>query len=524
MNWILSYLPKLWTRQKPDGKRGWGALRYLVFGLVFTFAGIWCINRMQHSGASSRAAGMLGDSSRGSNPAAGNVLLKEVADAAQNMRRPNIEKKSPDSLAGSELGLKVDSTASRPPEPSQPADDPAAGFVSGSPNRSHSNVAASEASRALDNNSDSIFTAMARSDQTTGADGRPVLTEDGGDSGGRSPSVNKKNFGRNGFSEPSVGAGTAGQTGSNQLPSIESLVVKDSRVALAAVSPAEATTSSPQKLSDRMLPRGEIIPVYIMQTVETGKFPTLVQFAVAKTIWFNGKPIIPFGTRFMASAGLGVRDRLTFTVDSLRRRDGLEIACSGILLGTDRATGMQAYYIPPPAMVQAAPYIGSFLQSYADIMKIRATPSTIQIGSVGVTTQRPTSDQMQEAVVSSAAQSMTDFMTSQLAELKERYASYLTIPAGSFGYVELTANSDFSALWDDNQRGMVKTVGKPDVISTESLYTKRDEDRAKKMSLSALAAAAIESRIAQPISTPTSTTAPTTGAAATRPIKDPLSN
>jgi len=529
VNWFIAYIPRLWTRQKPDGKRGWGALRYLVFGLAFTLAGIWCINRLQNGGANARAQAMFGTGGRKSNPAAGNVVLKEVAQAAQDMRRPNIETKSPDSLASSELGLRVDQASSKPPPSTQSKNTPDSGLGLGTDNLESaiSSAAVTDPAKPIDTSADSIFTALARSDQTAGTDGRPGVLDETDSSGRSSPAGNKKNFGRNGFLEPNLAWANQSTGEKNQLPSIESLVVKDSKAPSAATNPTESSVALDPAPNDRKLPRGEIIPVYIMQTVESGKFPTLVEFAVAKTIWFNGKPVIPFGTRFTASAGLGVRDRLSFNVDALRRRDGLEIACNGIILGQDKASGMQAYFIPPPAMVQAAPYIGSFLQAYADIMKLRATPTSVQIGSVGLTTQRPNSELMQEAVVSSAAQAMTDFMASQLTELKERYASYLTIPAGSFGYVQLTTNGNFAALWDVTQRGVVKTVGKPEVISTESVYAKRDEERAKNLSLSALAASVIESRNAPPSSVSAINPALNTPAAPGLPakaIKDPFSN
>ena len=262
-----------------------------------------------------------------------------------------------------------------------------------------------------------------------------------------------------------------------------------------------------------------------MQTVETGKFPTLVHFAVAKTIWFNGKPAVPFGTRFMATAGLGVRDRITFNIDSLRRRDGLEIACHGIVLGTDRSTGLQAYYIPPPAMAQAAPYVASFAQAYADLMKLRANPTSIQIGTVGVTAQRSPGQETQEAVIASASQALSDFMASQLAELKERYPGYLSVPEGSLAYVQLTENTDFSALWDNAPRGTMRTVGKPEVVSTESVYRQRELEKAPSATFANLLnSVSPPTSASAPASTVTSqTNAATSGRASATPIKDALS-
>ena len=489
MKWVIGYFPKLWTRQKPDGRKGWGALRYLLFGGVFFAAGLWSVNRLQQGGASSRASGMMGGPARPANPAAGQVRLKEVAEAAQDTKPIEMQGTVPDTLAQSQVGLSVEQASATPTSGSTGPAAGAAGYFGETAATANTATSRSKAPSKADESNDSIFAAMARSEQSTGTDGRPASEDE--NASGKPDGARSRMSGRNGFGQPTlVGSGASSSSSGNQIqmPPIESLVIKDSRITPPGSGTGAGDGLLPaDAIPRRFLPRGEIIPVYVMQTVETGRFPTLVQFAVAKTIWFNGKPVIPFGTRFMATAGLSVRDRITFNVDSLRRRDGLEIACQAIVLGSDQATGVKAYYLPPPALVQAAPYVASFAQAYADLMKLRASSTSIQIGSVGISSSQRSDGQVtQEAAIASASQALSDFLASQLTDLKERFAGYLTVPEGTSGFVQLTANTDFTALWDDAPRGTMRTVGTPAIVSTESVYRQREQEKNQNQTFASL--------------------------------------
>ena len=524
MKWFVRYFPKLWTREKPDGRKGWGALRYFIIGGLFFVAGLWCVHRLQQGNAQSRAANFVGRPAKPANPAAGNVRIKELAEAAQDTRPIEIKGSGTDTLAQSQVGMTAEQASATPQVAALRAATGTEGYFGetsrGAPRGGSGGNGAPSVSSS---SNDSIMAALMRSDQTSGADGRPAVEEDNHSGAKRSPGS-----ARSGFQQPTLVNNNYGPVARNnpqQMPPIESLVVKDQRPTPTGGGPnAGGAGQAESPPTNRFLPRGEIIPVYLMQRIETGKFPTLVHFAAAKTIWFNGKPAVPFGTRFMATAGLGVRDRITFNVDSLRRRDGLEIACHGMVLGTDRSTGIRAYYIPPPAMAQAAPYVASFAQAYADLMKLRVNPTTIQIGPVGVTTQRSAGQETQEAIIGSASQALSDFMASQLAELKERYPGYLTVPEGSTAYVQLTENTDFTALWDQAPRGTMRTVGKPEVVSTESVYRQREFEKAPSAAfanmLSSVSSGASAS--APPSTANNQPAAAITGRGAATPIKDPL--
>jgi hypothetical protein len=121
-------------------------------------------------------------------------------------------------------------------------------------------------------------------------------------------------------------------------------------------------------------------------------------------------------------------------------------------------------------MAQVVPYIASFTGAFADIIKARATQ--FQVGNVGVSvTQPPLSEQIQEAAVYATSQATTDFLASQIAQIKDRYQSYLTLPAGSFAYIQLSGDTDFSALWEPST-GKPRIVGTPQIGSTEAVYAK----------------------------------------------------
>ena len=460
MAWASKFMGRLWTRQKPDGKSGWGALRYLLLGFVFLACGYWTVTSMDHGGAKQRASSLMGsDNSKKANPLAQEVRTSEVAAAAQDTRPVDIQGQQKEQLAGSNVGMGVTGEQRR-----RPGAHSASYF--GEPRADGAgNSSASQFTRDVE--SDSIFTALSRSEQPLTADGRPVIDES-------QPSAPTRR--ESSFDEPYLGGNSRQNP---QLPPIEALVARNVRPPSTPTVVPDGSHNNQQIMpATHWLPRGEIIPVFLMQTVQTGRIDTLIEFAVAKTVWFNGKPVLPFGTRFTATVtGSGVRDRIPFNIDSVRRRDGLEIAVNGMVLGPDRFSGLPAYYVPPPKMAQLAPYIGDFASSFADIIRGYAANSTntsVTVGNVNVSSQTPPmSEQLKQASLYASAKAISEFMATQVTEIQERYAAYLIAPAGSIAYVQLKSNTDLSSLWDEQPRGQARTVGTVEPISTEQTYIAR---------------------------------------------------
>jgi len=136
--------------------------------------------------------------------------------------------------------------------------------------------------------------------------------------------------------------------------------------------------------------------------------------------------------------------------------------------------------VPPPTWAQIAPYVGSFTTAFTDILKetiVASSSNSVSVGSGAVTVsseKTPISTQLKEAGAYAASKAMSDFMTDQLAEIKDRYQAYLTLPAGTFGYVQLKKNTDFSALWDGKDEGQARTIGTVQEVATPLTYGARD--------------------------------------------------
>ena len=475
MSWMSKHAQRLWTREKPDGRHGWGALKWLLFGGLFVGGAIWFIHSMQGGGASSHAQAVIGNAPVAVNPAAKDVRIAEIAQAAQDTRPIVLPGAKGDSLAKAP-SASVGSPTNDDKTPETSNDSMASFFGKPAAASSGQNAPKGTLNNTQpDTGNDSIFTALSRSSaDADSADGRPVTDEDTASVKGKGQKGGRGGNGHSGPTEPgSPEADAADGKTERTMPSIEALMVKNIRPYPGQSSGSTGgygAGSSTGHVMTHWLPRGEMVPVFLMQTVQTGNFPTLIEFAVAKTVWFLGKPILPFGTRFLATAGTGVRDRIQFEVDTLTRRDGLQIAARGIVLGPDKFTGVPAYFVPPPTMAQVAPYIASFTGAFADIIKARATQ--FQVGNVGVSvTQPPLSEQIQEAAVYATSQATTDFLASQIAQIKDRYQSYLTLPAGSFAYIQLSGDTDFSALWEPST-GKPRIVGTLQIGSTEAVYAK----------------------------------------------------
>ncbi len=426
---------------------------------------------MERAGSGSA---VIGRPPPAANPASAAIRLDDVARSAQQTKPYEGRRQKARPLAVSQVGMSVDALAADKAAGGarRPARETggASKELAGSGTIGAGGVAGSD---------DSIFTALSHLDEPITRDGRPALADENlvvRAPPSPAPPNNNINFP---LARPVP------------VPGIETLVAAPSRARPIEIGNPRGDPGEHVMRATHWLPRGEIIPVYIMQTVQTGKFPTLVQFAVARTVWFNGKPVLPFGTRFMASAGLGVRDRILFNIDSLQRRDGLEIAVSGMVLGPDQATGLPGYYVPPPTLVQLAPYIGNFAEAYGNLLKLRLSKNSYQVGAFGVNvTPDASGNPTQEIALSAASQALGDFIASQVSDLRERYAAYLAIPAGTPASVQLTANTDLSALWDASPRGIARTVGDPRVIPTELLYRQRELEKLSQSNLAAVLAQA----------------------------------
>jgi hypothetical protein len=469
---MLPPLKHLWTREKPDGKQGWGVLRFLILGALLTAGFFMFVFSVDTKQAERRAASIMGSKPK-ANPVVSDVQIGGVAASAQATEQINLKKPKEAPLGGSQLGMSVQQ------EPGAEGDNgsSATNDTFGSGFKAPSGAKAQSADEQTHAN-DSIFSALAQSEQPESNDGRPVIDEGGAAKGAK---------GRNPFPDNHVsgGASTADNNRPPPVPSIQSLIAVDlpalpataqqnggqsSGTAGASTSPSNGSRQNANGKPTRWLPRGEFIPVYVLTTVESGKMQAIIRLGVAKNVWFNGQPVLPFGWEFEASAGSVTRDRMQIHIDTLRRRDGVSLSVNAIGCGEDKFTGVPSYYIASPAMVQAAPLIAQFATAYGSIVAQHATLPTITAAGVTASSQTSESQLFKEAGVSALSTALGQFLNGQLNEVQTHYAAYSTLPEGTLCYVQLTQDTDFTPLWDFSNRGQMVTLGKPDVMSTEAVY------------------------------------------------------
>ena len=325
MSWMSKHAQRLWTREKPDGRHGWGALKWLLFGGLFVGGAIWFIHSMQGGGASSHAQAVIGNAPVAVNPAAKDVRIAEIAQAAQDTRPIVLPGAKGDSLAKAP-SASVGSPTNDDKTPETSNDSMASFFGKPAAASSGQNAPKGTLNNTQpDTGNDSIFTALSRSSaDADSADGRPVTDEDTASVKGKGQKGGRGGNGHSGPTEPgSPEADAADGKTERTMPSIEALMVKNIRPYPGQSSGSTGgygAGSSTGHVMTHWLPRGEMVPVFLMQTVQTGNFPTLIEFAVAKTVWFLGKPILPFGTRFLATAGTGCA--IAFNLRSTRLRVG----------------------------------------------------------------------------------------------------------------------------------------------------------------------------------------------------------
>jgi hypothetical protein len=316
--------------------------------------------------------------------------------------------------------------------------------------------------------------------------GQGAYDGSGGESDGGNNTANTSPDGQSTEGDEQGGSNDQGGAANMQeqrikVPSMASLAIVQINDQPTAETASGGAVSAPAKTfikATHYLQRGERIPVYLLTTIQTGDMPSLVEFAVATNVYYDGELAVPFGTRILGTvAQKSVRARIILHADSFRFPGGLQIAVEGIALGEDQGVGVPAYYIPPPLWDQIAPYIGTFATAYATFIQSEAASSSINIGTVSYSQAINTTGQA--ALLQAAAQAIGDYATKSVAQVQEFNAPYLTIPEGTACYVQVLADVNLDAAFDltPRERGL-ETVGKPNIIDTVKVLSDQAREKA----------------------------------------------
>jgi len=204
-------------------------------------------------------------------------------------------------------------------------------------------------------------------------------------------------------------------------------------------SPAVAEAGSPY-----FAPRGALVSVCLLTTVDTGNPAALVQFAAARRYSFNRRCQLPFGTRFLGRlSGEPVRDRVNLEADTVLYPDGLELPVNASAVeaddgGSDIRPGVAARYVPAPAWVQAAPYAADVLAGTMGLLEARGRQQ-LALGTGGLVA---TGGDLKEPLYQASGQAVQDFADRRLREVERRYAPHYLVPAGTLCWLQLAADLD----------------------------------------------------------------------------------
>lgn len=402
----MSVLKKVFLRELPDGTTGVGFGAWLL-GIVLLVTAMWWFSTRYDSTSSMAKARAMTGADQQKPERRVKVDVKAVSDSALATRP--IDLSAPEAkttLRGSERGVRLDAPTVKPPAPAilAPEDDPLASVL-----------ATSNADAAAD---------------------RSARLRPRGTSGVPAPA-----YSRSSDSFDLRRSGSDGARTQSELPPIGSLVVptiaQSSRATATAPTSASPYSKSFRSPAVRFLPRGERIPVYVLNTVESGKTSGFVELGVARNIYFNGRLVLPFGFRFLGvAADDGKGQRMKINVDSIRDRTGLEVAASAYAEDSAGRVGVPAYYYAPPLLTQMAPLLASFLQSYSQAVANSKGYTVIQLAD-GVSQVKPaeTRSQMLEA----STKAIGDFLSQQVTELQDRNPAYLAVYAGTPAYIRLSS-------------------------------------------------------------------------------------
>jgi hypothetical protein len=221
---------------------------------------------------------------------------------------------------------------------------------------------------------------------------------------------------------------------------------RDAAADTSAPAPSAVGEESLRAPADSTVPRGTLICVYLLTTVDTANPAAVLQFGAARGLVFHRRPQLPFGTRFLGRlVGPPARDRLNLTVDAVLFPDGLELPISASVVEADEEggnirPGIAADYFPPPTWVQVAPYVSDFATGYLGLLESRAQRQfTIGLGGALAS---PSSDSARPPLYEASAQAIQDFTQARLKEISQRYASHFLVPAGTACWLQLEADLD----------------------------------------------------------------------------------
>jgi len=225
---------------------------------------------------------------------------------------------------------------------------------------------------------------------------------------------------------------------------------RDETADIPALPATNRVAQTPASTASDIVPRGTLICVFLLTTVDTGNPSATIQFGAAKSLVFNHRFQLGFGTRFLGKlSGKPNRDRVNLTVDTILYPDGRELPISATAVeaddtGSNIRPGVEAYYFPPPAWVQISPYVADFVTGYMSLLQSRAEQGlTANIG--GVSLQTAASADPRAPLYQASAQAVQAFTQARLADIEQRYATYYLIPAGTACWLQLDRDLDLNS-------------------------------------------------------------------------------
>ena len=241
---------------------------------------------------------------------------------------------------------------------------------------------------------------------------------------------------------PDAIRGNQGQGAMNAAPL---LGYRDATADISFNGSGRAAPETPAAASADWIPRGTLIYVYLLTTVDTGNPSAVLQFGAAKNVIFNRRCQLPFGTRFLGKlSGRAGRDRVNLTADTILYPDGVELPLIASAVEADESgirirPGVGAYFYPPPSWVQVAPYFSDFFTGAMGLLESRAQQQ-LSIGVGGVSVSSTANGDLRAPLYQASAQAVQDFTQARLRDLEQRYASYYLVPAGTPCWLQLDAD------------------------------------------------------------------------------------
>lgn len=206
-----------------------------------------------------------------------------------------------------------------------------------------------------------------------------------------------------------------------------------------------------QLLVKEYIPKGSLLDVCLLTTVDTSNPAALVECALVRDFSFNHTVSLHFGIRFLGKlSGVPSRGRINVLFDTIVTPTGKQIPINASVVERNERTldcrpGLTAKLISPPVWVEASPYVAQVLTGFLNYFKSQVS-NPVVVSSSAISFQQSAALEFKSAGSQATASALEDLSLTKQKQWNEMYGAYYLVPGGTLCSLQLLTELDISQL------------------------------------------------------------------------------